>query len=318
MTFNGSPLDFEMIYNMVEQRFHDRIAALETRIAALESALKPTRDTSPIIPILNTPDLSETSIEYISPDASKSDLRAIRKSRSYEDHLGIPREQSPLIHSHSSNAIVADPNSLWRIEQGIPSDYAQDMHIPNLNPHTAPIIERSNLEDEDIDRFLSQKDTTLFYTNAPSKTSIIALRNNGALWKGFIWEKKGNRRIAVENTKDIKKTLGVLLNIDPDVNLVKVRDSKMEFAQQLAKIHERNIQRVYKFGVILRKSAQNESEMYSNGEATEDFNEFLEFLGDQIVLKGWNGFKGRLDTRFGITGEEIGSDAEIWCIHDII
>lgn len=64
----------------------------------------------------------------------------------------------------------------------------------------------------------------------------------------------------------------------------------------------------YKFGILYAKGGQNEMEMYSNGiikyffeiikylvESSESFEEFLEFLGEKIRLKGYIGYSGGLN-----------------------
>uniref|UniRef100_A0A915KMI8 Rap-GAP domain-containing protein n=1 Tax=Romanomermis culicivorax TaxID=13658 RepID=A0A915KMI8_ROMCU len=61
----------------------------------------------------------------------------------------------------------------------------------------------------------------------------------------------------------------------------------------------------YKFGIILQKFGQTkEEELFGNVTQDENFSEFLEFLGEKIKLKDFNGYRGGLDTSNGQTGEE--------------
>jgi len=54
----------------------------------------------------------------------------------------------------------------------------------------------------------------------------------------------------------------------------------------------------YKFGVLFAKTGQiAEDQLYENSETSEDFNEFLNWLGNKIKLAGWTKFRGGLDTR---------------------
>lgn len=46
----------------------------------------------------------------------------------------------------------------------------------------------------------------------------------------------------------------------------------------------------------------SESEFYGNTKHSSDFEEFLNFLGERIELKGWTGFRAGLDVRSGTTG----------------
>lgn len=45
-----------------------------------------------------------------------------------------------------------------------------------------------------------------------------------------------------------------------------------------------------------------EQEFYGNVKHSADFEEFLNFLGDKVELKGWQGFRAGLDVRTGTTG----------------
>jgi hypothetical protein len=57
----------------------------------------------------------------------------------------------------------------------------------------------------------------------------------------------------------------------------------------------------YKFGVLYVKEGQTtEDEIYSNTETSQDFEEFLEVLGDKIELLGFGGNGEGLDTKCNI------------------
>ena len=61
---------------------------------------------------------------------------------------------------------------------------------------------------------------------------------------------------------------------------------------------KKELGRRYKFGVLYVKDGQkDESEIYSNTEYSKDFEEFLEFIGTRVELKGFEGFSGGLDTK---------------------
>jgi len=62
----------------------------------------------------------------------------------------------------------------------------------------------------------------------------------------------------------------------------------------------------FKIGVLYCKAGQTqEDEMFSNNqsEASPEYLEFLEFLGQKITLKGFKNYSGGLDTLHGNTGE---------------
>jgi len=59
----------------------------------------------------------------------------------------------------------------------------------------------------------------------------------------------------------------------------------------------------YKFGVLYCKEGQvDENEMFSNVEASPEYDEFLSFIGTKIELKGWESYRGGLDIKTNTTG----------------
>ncbi|XP_062872187.1 rap1 GTPase-activating protein 1 isoform X2 [Trichomycterus rosablanca] len=61
----------------------------------------------------------------------------------------------------------------------------------------------------------------------------------------------------------------------------------------------------FKFGVIYQKFGQTvEEELFGNNEESPAFMEFLEFLGQKVVLHDFKGFRGGLDVTHGQTGTE--------------
>ncbi|MEQ2311574.1 Rap1 GTPase-activating protein 1 [Ameca splendens] len=61
----------------------------------------------------------------------------------------------------------------------------------------------------------------------------------------------------------------------------------------------------FKFGVIYQRFGQTtEEELFGNSEESPAFIEFLEFLGENIELHNFKGFRGGLDVTHGQTGTE--------------
>ncbi|XP_048412955.1 rap1 GTPase-activating protein 2 isoform X3 [Stegostoma tigrinum] len=68
---------------------------------------------------------------------------------------------------------------------------------------------------------------------------------------------------------------------------------------------EHEINNNFKFGVIYQKVRQTtEAELFGNSEESPVFKEFLNLLGNTIVLKDFKGFRGGLDVAHGQTGSE--------------
>ena len=61
----------------------------------------------------------------------------------------------------------------------------------------------------------------------------------------------------------------------------------------------------FKFGVIYAKAGQiMDDELFSNETGSDNFTNFLILLGERVTLKGWQKFRGGLDIRGNMTGEE--------------
>lgn len=72
----------------------------------------------------------------------------------------------------------------------------------------------------------------------------------------------------------------------------------------LLKIDEQPIYTRYKVGILYCKANQStEEQMYNNETSSPAFEEFLDFLGQRVRLKGFDNYKGGLDTRGDTTGE---------------
>jgi len=84
------------------------------------------------------------------------------------------------------------------------------------------------------------------------------------------------------------------------LNLVRTEALSLE----LLKYEARHVVAHSKIGILLRKNDQNtEDEMYRNDSNTPAFQEFLEFLGEEVKLNGFKGFRGGLDVGLDTTGK---------------
>jgi len=64
----------------------------------------------------------------------------------------------------------------------------------------------------------------------------------------------------------------------------------------------------YKIGLLYVKEGQtDENDMFSNGgedTPTQDFEDFLRFIGERVTLMGFQKFRGGLDIKANTTGTE--------------
>jgi len=77
-----------------------------------------------------------------------------------------------------------------------------------------------------------------------------------------------------------------------------------DLGKELVSMEERSILATYKFGVLYSKDDQSENDLFAvtEDQTSVDYKEFLEFLGDKILLEGWTGFRGGLDVKTNTTG----------------
>jgi hypothetical protein len=87
----------------------------------------------------------------------------------------------------------------------------------------------------------------------------------------------------------------------PEIQEMKLRRIKIDIKDDLVKLEKSFLPSHYKFGVLYCKANQSENEMFAN-ESSEEFDKFLNFLGNRITLKGWSNFAGGLDVRNDSTG----------------
>eukprot|EP01117_Protostelium_nocturnum_P008358 TRINITY_DN2984_c0_g1_i1.p1 TRINITY_DN2984_c0_g1~~TRINITY_DN2984_c0_g1_i1.p1 ORF type:complete len:1047 (+),score=392.59 TRINITY_DN2984_c0_g1_i1:3496-6636(+) len=73
--------------------------------------------------------------------------------------------------------------------------------------------------------------------------------------------------------------------------------------QELLSYEEKSIPLKYKFGIVyVKDSSQTEDEIFHNNDPSNEFNSFLETIGEKITLEGWEDYRGGLDNRNNNTG----------------
>ncbi|XP_074662268.1 signal-induced proliferation-associated 1-like protein 2 [Tubulanus polymorphus] len=97
----------------------------------------------------------------------------------------------------------------------------------------------------------------------------------------------------------------ILEYICPDLQISCLRlaatDKKAD--EQLMKLDEQGLTTSYKVGVMYCKAGQStEEEMYNNEYHSAVFDEFLEFIGEKVRLKGFDKYRAGLDNKTDSTG----------------
>jgi len=111
--------------------------------------------------------------------------------------------------------------------------------------------------------------------------------------------------ITTENNREAKRALSKELCelVGPKAKFTELPPEESE--QSFLKLEDGLLMKAYKFGVLhCKKKQTTEEEIFNNTDMTPDFTEFLDFLGETVVLKGFEKFRGGLDVKNNTTGEK--------------
>ncbi|KAE8743030.1 hypothetical protein FOCC_FOCC011353 [Frankliniella occidentalis] len=101
------------------------------------------------------------------------------------------------------------------------------------------------------------------------------------------------------NREEVVRSLGKEVNINPPLMLGQLPDTP----EELLKLDQVFIKSELKVGVLFVKESQHtEEEILDNNVNSPLFSEFLQVLGDRVRLKGFDKYKGGLDTVHDLTG----------------
>ncbi|XP_076659669.1 rap GTPase activating protein radish [Halictus rubicundus] len=101
------------------------------------------------------------------------------------------------------------------------------------------------------------------------------------------------------NREEVVRSLGKEVNVKPALTLGQLPDTQ----EELLKLDQVFIKSELKVGVIYVQEGQfTEEQILDNNENSPMFEEFLQILGDKVRLKGFDKYKGGLDTIHDLTG----------------
>ncbi|KAL5281473.1 hypothetical protein ACFFRR_005082 [Megaselia abdita] len=101
------------------------------------------------------------------------------------------------------------------------------------------------------------------------------------------------------NREEVVRSLGKEINLNPPLTLGQLPDTP----EELLKLDQVFIKSELKVGVIYVKENQySEEQILDNNTSSPLFDEFLQLLGDKVRLKGFDKYKGGLDTVHDLTG----------------
>ncbi|KAF2363067.1 BTB/Kelch-associated [Trinorchestia longiramus] len=101
------------------------------------------------------------------------------------------------------------------------------------------------------------------------------------------------------NREEVVRSFSREINLNPPLTLGQLPD----IPEELLKLDQVFIKSELKVGVVYVKEGQyTEEEILDNNESSVLFDEFIQILGDKIRLKGFDKYKGGLDTVHDLTG----------------
>uniref|UniRef100_A0A4W3IGU3 RAP1 GTPase activating protein 2b n=1 Tax=Callorhinchus milii TaxID=7868 RepID=A0A4W3IGU3_CALMI len=183
------------------------------------------------------------------------------------------------------------------------SSFCEDDVVDNLSPSTFGYKLECNSTARAYRKHFLGKDHLNFYTSCSVLGNLVLSvkyeDNDGQEYLRIILRSRSktiHERLPLAGAPQL-----------PSIPLIaKVRWTLYCLASQLIVTYdEHEINNDFKFGVIYQQLSQTtEAELFGNNEESPAFKEFLQLLGDTIILQDFKGFRGGLDVVHGQTGIE--------------
>ncbi|CAH8517496.1 unnamed protein product [Heterobilharzia americana] len=138
-------------------------------------------------------------------------------------------------------------------------------------------------------------------------------------YRAILWRKTGSQKLCISYNPTNALTAKKVLNFF-DIHRVEKGPREIlnfEVQKDALTLEEQEGSVNFKFGVLYCIEGQtSDQEMYNNEKGSEQFESFVDLLGDRIGLKSWDRFKGGLDTKTNTTG--VNSVYTIYEGHEIM
>ena len=184
--------------------------------------------------------------------------------------------------------------------------YSVEVGAHSVRP--GPLVGDATLDGEEEAPFFARFVKDLPHENyvIPEIPAVISVQTKGAyqpFCKAIVRTKRADRRAIVPFEHALKAACALIPGYKGQkATLVK----KAAFDEDLKTYEEKEMPaRTFKFGVLYVKRDQtDENEIFANTaeDASQDYNDFLDFLGDRIALKGWKKYRAGLDVTADNTG----------------
>ncbi|XP_066244731.1 GTPase-activating Rap/Ran-GAP domain-like protein 3 isoform X2 [Euwallacea similis] len=145
---------------------------------------------------------------------------------------------------------------------------------------------------------------------SPFFLSIVLNEDNNScvpLYRAILFKKTGAHKISLPIPQNKVLTVKQILSNFPNMDKVEKGPKEIfspDIQKDLLLLEEQEGSVNFKFGVIFMKQGQtSDDEILSNEYGSPNFDQFLTLLGDKIRLKGWDKYRGGLDTKGDMTGK---------------
>jgi hypothetical protein len=148
-----------------------------------------------------------------------------------------------------------------------------------------------------------------------SETATKTSKPGEKFVRAILWTPQREYKLFLETSQHFKpnkegrlKKRDVVKLVFPLVRLTDVKLKRlpsMEIYSDLTAFEQHTKVSNLKAGVLyVKENQKEEDEIFGNVQASADFEEFLDLLGDRVTLKGFTGFRGGLDVNNNSTGEK--------------
>jgi RAP1 GTPase activating protein 1 len=159
------------------------------------------------------------------------------------------------------------------------------------------------------DHFYNKEHTNYVGGNSASPYIVSVVAENaskkGTDWRILVRTKKDDYYYRIQASKrdkmlkQLKKEAADIFIENLDFTEVKEDQLKTD----LLHMEDRLFIKAYRMGVVYCAEGQaDEMDMFSNESGSDAFNNFLDFLGEKVKLKGYKGYNGGLDVHENTTG----------------
>ncbi|XP_072909407.1 rap1 GTPase-activating protein 2-like isoform X3 [Hemitrygon akajei] len=193
------------------------------------------------------------------------------------------------------------------------SSFCEEDAVENLSPSTYGYkLECNSTARVYRKHFLNQDHLNFYTTCSVHGNLVVSVKyedNDGQEYLQIILRSKSKtiyERLPLTGVPQLPSIPILAKLLCDDVTCTKFSPVLYPKASQLIVAYdEHEINDKFKFGVIYQKARQTtEAELFGNNEESPEFKEFLNLLGDIVVLQDFKGFRGGLDVAHGQTGSE--------------